>query len=167
MNPKSGKACKLEKPTAPTVAKEADKADPGGMSQVKPGQAPNNPAQAAGSPPSGFRSGGGGGGGGASPGGGPSGSSPGPGAGPNQPADKKEEKKKVWVSIELLDAEDNPVAGAPYEIKVPNETQPRKGSLDGNGKARIDGIDPGNCEVCFPEIHASEWKKISSGPPEE
>ncbi len=32
------------------------------------------------------------------------------------------------------------------------------GYLDSNGRARIDGIDPGVCEVSFPDIDANEWR---------
>jgi hypothetical protein len=71
------------------------------------------------------------------------------------------EGDKVWISIELRDEDDRPVPNEPYEIKVPNEDVPRTGRLGPDGKKRIDGIDRGTCQVCFPEIHADEWKKIS------
>jgi hypothetical protein len=34
------------------------------------------------------------------------------------------------------------------------------GSLDDQGFARFDDIDPGKCLVSFPEIHAKEWKPV-------
>ena len=34
----------------------------------------------------------------------------------------------------------------------------QSGSLDGQGRARISGIDPGMCQISFPEIDGREWK---------
>jgi hypothetical protein len=47
------------------------------------------------------------------------------------------------VEIELLDQ-----AGKPTE-----------GYLDGKGQARVDGIDPGNCKITFPNIDKKSWRK--------
>jgi len=69
------------------------------------------------------------------------------------------DQPKVWISIELQDEEGNPIAGEAYEITPPGETSPRKGTLDARGKARLEGIDPGTCQVSFPNIHAPEWTR--------
>ena len=82
-------------------------------------------------------------------------------AGPSSSSSGGDQEKKVWISIELLDEEGNGMANEPYEIKAPNEKSPRKGKLDDDGKAVIEGIAPGNCQVCFPKIHRDEWKKVS------
>ena len=64
---------------------------------------------------------------------------------------------KTWIEIELLEEESGrPVAGAEYRIKLPDGTV-RGGTLDSKGRARYDDIDPGQCEVWFPEIDAKEW----------
>jgi hypothetical protein len=58
------------------------------------------------------------------------------------------EPEKTWIAIELLDDKGAPVPGEPYEIRLPDGSY-RRGSLDSAGCARIDGIDPGTCEVSF------------------
>jgi len=55
----------------------------------------------------------------------------------------------TWIEIELLDDDGQPVAGAEYKIKLPDGSI-HKGTLDGNGLARYDGIVPGQCSVTFP-----------------
>ena len=34
------------------------------------------------------------------------------------------------------------------------------GTLDNNGFARVDGIDPGTCKITFPELDKDAWEKI-------
>lgn len=55
----------------------------------------------------------------------------------------------TWVVIELEDDDGNPVADEPYEL-VTKTGKVIKGSLDGNGYARIEGVDPGKVEISFP-----------------
>ena len=65
----------------------------------------------------------------------------------------------TWIEIVLVDADGQPVPGMAYEIKLPDGTvQP--GSLDANGKARHEQIVPGQCQVKFPELDATEWKPV-------
>lgn len=68
-----------------------------------------------------------------------------------------EEPTKSWIEIELLDDKGKPVAGEAYKIQLPDGSTV-SGSLDANGRARVDGIDPGSCQVTFPNIHQDEWK---------
>lgn len=75
----------------------------------------------------------------------------------NQSVEEKEEKTD-WIEIELLDEEGNPVPGEKYEIDLPDGTL-AKGSLDGDGFARVDGVLPGNCQVSFPELDKEAWSK--------
>ncbi len=67
--------------------------------------------------------------------------------------------EKVWIEIELVDEEDGPMAGERYEVKLPNDKL-RKGSLDANGRARLTGVDPGTCQICFPNLDAEAWERI-------
>ncbi|WP_417698152.1 hypothetical protein [Pseudomonas sp.] len=57
----------------------------------------------------------------------------------------------TFVEIELLDMQGQPVSGEPYVIVLPNGTQ-RSGVLDELGRARAEGVDPGNCQVTFPKL---------------
>jgi hypothetical protein len=65
--------------------------------------------------------------------------------------------RKTWIEIELVDEAGDPVPNAPYRIELP-DGRTVEGRLDDNGLARHSNIDPGNCQVSFPEIDASEWK---------
>jgi hypothetical protein len=60
-----------------------------------------------------------------------------------------------WIEIELLDDDGKPVPGEPYTI-VTGNGRTRSGTLDARGRAREDGIDPGECKVSFTRLH--EWK---------
>ena len=64
---------------------------------------------------------------------------------------KAPEVKKTWIEIELLDQKGVPVPGERYTIRLPDGST-RSGSLDSSGRARVDDIDPGVCDVTFPEI---------------
>lgn len=62
----------------------------------------------------------------------------------------------TWIAIELRDADDDPVPNEPYVIRLPDASR-IGGRLDRDGRARIDHIVPGTCQVCFPDIDAREW----------
>jgi len=79
---------------------------------------------------------------------------------PKDQTEEEKEEKTSWIEIELLDEEDNPVPGEKYEIELPDGTL-AKGSLDGNGFARVDGVKEGECKVSFPELDQEDWS-ISS-----
>ena len=59
--------------------------------------------------------------------------------------------KPGWIGLELVDTEGRPVPGEAFEVTLPDQ-QKVTGTLDGNGKVRIEGIDPGTCTVTFPAI---------------
>jgi hypothetical protein len=67
------------------------------------------------------------------------------------------EDLKTWIEIELLDNDDKPVPNERYLIKVPGGTT-ETGTLDANGRARITGLDPGMCDISFPDIDYREWR---------
>ena len=64
---------------------------------------------------------------------------------------------KTWIEIELLDDSGQPVPAEAYQIELPDGRLVR-GRLDSEGKARFRNLDPGTCQVSFPEIEASEWE---------
>jgi hypothetical protein len=64
-----------------------------------------------------------------------------------------------WIEVRLVDGDRKPVAGQKYRIKLPDSSI-KEGTLDEDGKARFDGIPPGQCQVCFPEIHGPEWTPL-------
>jgi hypothetical protein len=63
---------------------------------------------------------------------------------------------KTWIEIKLKDQDDKPAAGVRYRLRVTDGSL-REGTLDNNGAIRVDGIDPGMCEIMFPELDASSW----------
>lgn len=66
-------------------------------------------------------------------------------------------KKKTWIAIELLDDEGQPVPGKAYRIELPDGRKV-EGQLDAKGTAGVNGIDPGTCQVTFPDLDAKSWK---------
>ena len=76
---------------------------------------------------------------------------------PSRPRPEPVEDLKTWIAIELLEEKTNkPVSGARYIVKGPSGTF--QGTLDGQGRARVDNIDPGKYDVSFPDIDGREWK---------
>ena len=57
----------------------------------------------------------------------------------------------TFIEIQLLDDKGEPVAGEAYWIRD-TEGNEHTGSTDGSGKARVDGIKSGSCQVAFPDI---------------
>jgi type VI secretion system secreted protein VgrG len=58
----------------------------------------------------------------------------------------------------LLDQTGKPVPGEAYQIELPDGSTV-EGNLDSKGLARVDGIDPGNCKISFPNIDKKSWRK--------
>ena len=77
---------------------------------------------------------------------------------------------KTWIEIELVDLEGEPVKGARYWIQL-TDGSIREGWLDGRGQARVDGLDPGMCEIRWPdhdeEAVAFATIALAPPPPEE
>jgi type VI secretion system secreted protein VgrG len=71
---------------------------------------------------------------------------------------KKDPNKKSWIEIKLVDEQNSPVPGEPYSVTLPDATV-ASGTLDDKGFARIDGIDPGTCQITFPQRDTEAWKK--------
>lgn len=74
------------------------------------------------------------------------------------PRAEPEGPKLTWVAIRLVDDEGNPVPYRRYRIETP-EGQTREGILDDQGRARVDGIEPGTCRVTFPGLDGRAWRK--------
>lgn len=63
----------------------------------------------------------------------------------------RDAQELTWVEIEMLDEAGQPRAGVRYVLTTPNG-QRREGTLDQRGRARIEHIVPGSCEVRFPDL---------------
>jgi type VI secretion system secreted protein VgrG len=73
-------------------------------------------------------------------------------------AASEEKEKQDWIEIELVDGEGKPMAGEKYEVKLPDGSV-ASGTLDEKGYARVDGVDPGKCQVTFPDADQESWKR--------
>lgn len=78
--------------------------------------------------------------------------------GGDPPPPPKKTKQTSWIEVELLDEEKKPIANQLYRVEVPDGTF-REGKLDAQGRVRIDNIDPGTCEIFFPDLEESKWKR--------
>lgn len=75
-----------------------------------------------------------------------------------QEQDHETKIRKSWIEIRLVDEKNKPVPGVAYRIQLPDGAI-RSGSLDEDGSAYVGGIDPGQCQVTFPELDGRDWKR--------
>lgn len=66
-------------------------------------------------------------------------------------------KRKTWIEIELVDSQNYPVRNERFRLELP-DGEFYEGTTDVRGSARIEGIDPGVCELNFPERDMREWR---------
>lgn len=66
---------------------------------------------------------------------------------------------KPWIEIQLLDMEGNPVSGKHYLVRD-SGGQERRGVLDSDGSARLEGLQGGYCDVSFPELDGGAWERV-------
>jgi type VI secretion system secreted protein VgrG len=74
---------------------------------------------------------------------------------PDQPVSPD---KTHWIAIELVDELGKHVPYEDYQVTLPDGTV-IEGSLDKRGRAKLTGIDPGNCKITFPNLDKDMWKK--------
>ncbi|MEZ4297449.1 MAG: hypothetical protein R3B70_20975 [Polyangiaceae bacterium] len=77
-----------------------------------------------------------------------------PQPGHEHPQEGPRKPKRSWVEIELLD-EDGRRVPAALVLTLPDGTKLRPSF---NGFLRLDDIDPGTCDIEFPEIDGREWR---------
>lgn len=73
----------------------------------------------------------------------------------------KAQANRTWIEIQLIGEDDQPRPGVRYRILLPDGSA-SEGTLDGNGLARIDDMDPGTCMVSFPDLDKDAWEPIES-----
>lgn len=66
----------------------------------------------------------------------------------------------TWVAIRMIDMEGEPVPGIRFRLKLPDGTV-EEGTLDGNGMRRREGLVPGSCSVCFPDLDQDAWEQLN------
>lgn len=80
-----------------------------------------------------------------------------PAAAPIRSAKSPVQSEKTWIEFRLVDEDGNPVPNVKYEVELPDGTT-KSDSLDEQGVARFEDLDPGKCHISFPEIDANEWR---------
>ena len=131
MSPKSGKAGSAVAPAEPKAPEEADAADPGEVAEIKARQREQKAGKYGSQKATAFK---------------------------KPTKEEIKEKKLVWIEIEMVDEADAPVSGERYKIELADGTV-SEGTLGSDGKARLDGIEPGSCKVSFPDLDAEAWEK--------
>lgn len=71
----------------------------------------------------------------------------------------RDESKPGWIEFRVVDDEGSPAAGERYRVRLPDGSV-AEGRLGRDGLLRLDGIDPGECEVTFPDQHHDSWEKV-------
>lgn len=66
-------------------------------------------------------------------------------------AERAPRQEKTWIEIELVDAEGKPVPNERYWILLPDGSA-REGRLNAEGRAYFGDLDPGECDVRFPDL---------------
>ena len=131
-SPKSGSAGSLVAPKAPEASEEADVADPGKVEEVKAEQRQTQSGKYGSTK-----------------------------LAPYSPPKTPEEKavKTTWIEIQMVDSANQPVPGEEYRVVLADGQTAAEGTLDDKGFARIEGIEPGNCQVSFPKLDQDAWDK--------
>jgi hypothetical protein len=63
---------------------------------------------------------------------------------------------KTWIEFQLLDNDDKPIPNERYKVKL-TDGSTKDGHLDSSGTVRFAGIDPGSCDISFPDLDAKDW----------
>jgi type VI secretion system secreted protein VgrG len=71
---------------------------------------------------------------------------------------KEDETKKSWIKIKMVNEAGEPVPGVRYRVTTPSG-RVASGTLNKEGKAEVKGIDPGNCQVTFPDLDKDAWEE--------
>ncbi|KYF84294.1 hypothetical protein BE17_36785 [Sorangium cellulosum] len=77
-------------------------------------------------------------------------------------AAEREARRRVdlaWIEIQLIGEDGRGIPGERYRITGPDGSV-REGALDGQGLARVEGIEPGQCEVTFPALDEEAWERV-------
>ena len=137
MSPKSGKAGSAVAPAEPKEPQEADSADPGEVAAVKARQREQKAGKYGSQKSTPFK----------------------PPTKEEAQAAKEAGQELTWIEIELVDARNLPVSGEKYKIKL-TDGRVAEGTTGSDGRARVDGIPAGSCQINFPQRDGSSWARV-------
>jgi type VI secretion system secreted protein VgrG len=95
-----------------------------------------------------------GGGGGAGGGGGGGGGSDAPS---HDPKSEENKEKTHWIEVQMLDDAGQPIPSESVEVTTPDGSV-SGGTTDEKGVYRVEHIDPGNCQITFPNLDKDAWE---------
>jgi len=78
---------------------------------------------------------------------------------PRGKAEPPTTSRRTWIAIELQDELGRPCVGEAWRIQLADGSE-QSGWLDDAGRATVHGIEPGTCQVCFPELDQREWHAV-------
>jgi hypothetical protein len=68
---------------------------------------------------------------------------------------------RTWIEVQLIGDDDKPVPYAKYAIALPGGAI-KTGTLDENGRARVEDIPAGTCKVSFPDLDQDAWTPVET-----
>ena len=77
-------------------------------------------------------------------------------------AEEQAPEEASWIVIELVDLNEKPVVGAKYLVTASDDKE-HDGTLDADGRARIEPIAAGTAKITFPEYDRTSWDWWAAG----
>lgn len=68
-----------------------------------------------------------------------------------------DETKKSWIKIKMVDEAGKPVPSVRYRVTTA-DGRTASGALNKKGEAEVKGIEPGSCQVTFPDLDEAAWE---------
>lgn len=79
----------------------------------------------------------------------------------DSPAPPSDPSKPNWLELKLRDPAGKPIAFERFQVRLADGLM-IEGTLDEHGAARIRGIDPGRCDVNFPDLDEGGWRPATA-----
>jgi hypothetical protein len=77
---------------------------------------------------------------------------------PERPRLPEPRQELTWIEIEIVDEAGDAIVGEPISVVDPAGAR-KPLTTNEQGLARLEGIDPGACEISFPRIDGREWAR--------
>ena len=77
----------------------------------------------------------------------------------HDPNSDENKDKTHYIEVELVDEAGKPVPGAAVKVTLPDGETVASGSTNEKGLYKVSNIDPGNCEIHFPDYDDAAWEE--------